>query len=159
MPGLWPILGQSRWLWTSSLALWNRRFIHKFTPATIVIGTRHNLPPQHIKDDTLSTPIMEATDVPNNFYASSYDTTSTGSPTTTGTNCDGCHPTQYRSFATPCRLYCQHPSCPCVCSCKQNMLYCIGIITRSAYPECLQCRPTRWSQWSSPLASTRRSSV
>ncbi len=43
----------------------NRRFLRKFTIATVVIGTRHNSPPQSTKDDTLSTPVTEATGVPN----------------------------------------------------------------------------------------------
>ncbi len=47
------------------LTLWNTHILRKFTPATVVIRTSHNLPPQNTKDDTLSTPVTEATDVPN----------------------------------------------------------------------------------------------
>ncbi len=40
-------------------------FLHKLTPAPAVIGTHHNRLPQCTKDDTLSTSVMEAANVPN----------------------------------------------------------------------------------------------
>ena len=53
------------------LTMWNKCFLHKFTPATVVIGIRYNLPPQHTKDDNLSAPWV--TDTQYNFYASLDD--------------------------------------------------------------------------------------
>ncbi len=47
------------------ITLQTRRFLAKFTPATVVIRNRHNPPPQCTTDDTPSTPVMEATHVPN----------------------------------------------------------------------------------------------
>ncbi len=48
------------------LTMWNKCFLHKFTPATVVIGIRYNLPPQHTKDDNLSAPwVTETIYAPN----------------------------------------------------------------------------------------------